>query len=90
MAALFALDGASVDGASGTKAAEVPFCTIDDAGSTATGSISCNSNAPEPIITPVPTEGTPGTTTKTRAGPGAMMAAFGGICEACRTAVLFS
>jgi hypothetical protein len=41
---------------------------------------------PDPIMTHCPFEGTPLTTTKMRAGPGARMAGLGGTCETWRVA----
>lgn len=48
-----------------------------------TESIGCGPTSPVPTIISTPIEGTPFTTTKSKAGPGAMIEGLGGICCEC-------
>jgi hypothetical protein len=52
-------------------------------GSSATSRIGCFPRTPFPSMTILPTDGTPLTTTKISAGPGAMIAGLGGSWETC-------
>jgi len=56
-------------------------------GSVAAAVVACFSILPEPIMTILPIDGTPLTTTKRRAGPGAKIAGFGGTWLTCKTAL---
>ena len=67
----------------------VPLLTICEAGRSPIAKVFCMPSTPEPTITWQPTEGTPLTTTKMKAGPGTKMAGFGGTWLTCNTAVLF-
>jgi len=53
-------------------------CWTLDTGRSATASIGCVPNWPDPTITATPTEGEPFTTTNKSAGPGARIAGLGG------------
>jgi len=60
-----------------------------DTGNGATLEIGCGPSWPLPSITLTPTDGTPLTTTKMKAGPGTITAGLGGSCETCTVALAF-
>lgn len=60
-----------------------------DKGNGATLDIGCGPSWPLPSITLTPTDGTPLTTTKMKAGPGTIIAGLGGSCETCTVALAF-
>jgi hypothetical protein len=66
----------------------LPADVIFETGRSATLKICCGPSSPDPTITGLPTDGTPFTTTKSMAGPGARMAGFGGSWLTCRTVLL--
>ena len=68
----------------------VTLATMFWAGRAPTASTVCGPSWPEPSITWTPMEGTPFTTTKIKAGPGAMMAGLGGSWLTWRMAVLLA